>query len=67
MSRPCAPQADIDQYFIDNGIQFFTIYFLNPLINPDSADYLKYYLEDRNYITFTANSGEDSRLFVNDY
>jgi hypothetical protein len=53
--------------FASNGTLFFTLYFLNPLINPDSQSYLKYYLEDSNYIAFSQNGGEESRLFVEDY
>jgi hypothetical protein len=53
-SRQCAPQAEIDQFFIDHGDSlYFTVYFLNPLINADSEIYLSYYLEDSNYIIFS--------------
>lgn len=44
-SRPCAPQADIDQMFADNGDYFyFTFYFINTVINPDNPTYKSFYL-----------------------
>lgn len=46
---------------------YYTLYFVNPLINPDSDQYLSYYLEDKNYITFSDTVGEESRLFIEDY
>jgi len=32
-NRLCADQAEIDQYFLDQGQVFFTIYFTNTIIN----------------------------------
>lgn len=56
--RPCANQSDIDELFAsNNGNLYFSLYFLNPLINPQSEDYLTYYLEDSNYITFSQDGG----------
>jgi hypothetical protein len=40
---------------------------LNPLINPDNDEYLTYYLEDSNYITFSQHGGEEGRLLVEDF
>lgn len=34
-TRPCAAQSEIDEFFANTTINFFTIYFTNPLINPD--------------------------------
>lgn len=55
--RPCASQADIDTLFLDNGNFYYTIYFLNALINPASHNYLTYYLEDSNYLMFNDKGG----------
>ena len=41
--------------------------FINPLLNPGSADYIDYYLEDRNYVAFTSNLGTYSNAHVQDY
>ena len=56
-TRPCATQTQIDDFFTANGNFYYTIYFLNPLINPESQDYLSYYLQDSNYIIFDNNGG----------
>lgn len=32
--RPCASDVEIDEFFALNGNFYYTIYFLNPLINP---------------------------------
>ena len=42
--RPCAPPEEIDALFEENGNFYYTIYFLNALINPASKEYLSYYL-----------------------
>lgn len=42
----------------------FYVYFINPLVNPTNKDYLSYYLEDRNFITFTRNFGGLAYLYV---
>jgi predicted adenine nucleotide alpha hydrolase (AANH) superfamily ATPase len=45
--RPCASSQDIDAFFANNSQKiYFTIYFINPRINPDQAEYLTYYMED---------------------
>jgi hypothetical protein len=66
-SVPCAPQSEIDQLFANETNFFYTIYFINPLINPDSEDFLSYYLEDLNYVMFSATAGEECQLFMEDY
>jgi hypothetical protein len=66
-SVPCAPQSEIDQLFANETNFFYTIYFINPLINPDSEDFLSYYLEDSNYIMFSATGGEECQLMMEDY
>ena len=43
-SRPCAPQAEIDDYLYNNGPIYFTPFFINPLINPQNKEYFKLYL-----------------------
>lgn len=45
--------------FQDQQNFYFAIYFINPLLNPDSIDYLSHYMEDSNYIIFSARGGEE--------
>lgn len=42
--RPCATPEEIDAFLKSNAQFYWTPYFLNPLLNPQSADYLNYYL-----------------------
>ena len=42
-------------------------YFINPVINGDEKEYLKYYLEDRNYFSFDMQIGVLGNLFFNDW
>ena len=64
---PCASEADIAQFFQDQQTFFYTIYFINPLLNPDSQQYLSYYLEDSNYVIFSARGGEECQLWMEDF
>jgi hypothetical protein len=44
---PCANDSQINQFFADyDNKVFFTIYFINPRINPEEAEYLTYYMSD---------------------
>jgi hypothetical protein len=48
--------------------QFYSaLYFVNPLINPESKDYLDYYIEDRNFITFTKTQAGQSMGYVQEF
>ena len=66
-SRPCADPSQIEAFFEDQKSFFFTIYFINPLINPTNEEYLTYYLEDNNYIIFTKSLGAEGVLFMEGY
>ena len=66
-SRPCHSQADIDAFMASEGNFFYTIYFLNPLLNPGQEDYLTYYLEDSNYVIFSSTGAEEAQILVEDY
>lgn len=66
--RPCVSNELINEYFANNSQKiFFTIYFVNPLINPEIAEFLTYYLEDSNYIIFSQTGGEEAQLMMEDY
>lgn len=62
-SRPCAPQSEIDDYLTQNGPIYFTPFFINPLINPQTRDYLKLYMEDRYYTMFGVDYGMEMYIF----
>lgn len=66
--RPCAPQSEIDQLFVDRGDWFyFTFYFVNTVINPDQTDYKTHYLEDEDYVIFGKHMGVESFVYFTDY
>jgi len=46
------------------GRMTFGFVYINPLINAGSKDYLSYFLEDRNYLTFTKKLGAYSNAFI---
>ena len=55
---PCADEDQLNQFFVDyDNKVFFTIYFINPRINPEEPDYLTYYMSDENYIIFSQTGG----------
>ena len=43
------------------------LFHVNPLINPGSTDYLDYFVEDRNFISFTMIQGAYSTAYIQDY
>ena len=58
----CANQSDIDatlQTFTSFQLKFN---FVNSVINPNEPNYLKYYLEDRNFALFSKRSGTEMNL-----
>ena len=66
-SRPCASDAMMDNLEAAFGQFTFSFFYINPLINAGNKDYLNYYFEDRNYITFTRQLGAYSNGFIQDY
>jgi hypothetical protein len=52
---------------VDSGVNYLTVYFTNPLINPENQEYLTYYLEDTNYLTFSSDYGAEALIYVDDY
>ena len=40
---------------------------MNTVINSDDAQYLSYYLEDRNYFQFTRSLGTTANVFISSY
>ena len=64
----CDPNSSkICQAPSSNRTYFFNLYMLNTLINPQEAEYLTYYLEDRNYVQFTTAFTSLINIFVSDY
>ena len=53
----CADDTAVDNFFTSDGTVYVNLVFANPLINPGNIDYLDYYLEDRNFFTFSQTQG----------
>lgn len=66
-NRTCVNSSIIDNYITTNGPIQFNYYFLNTVINPGVNEYLGYYLEDKNYFTFTRSLGTTANLFISNY
>ena len=66
-ATPCATETQIEELFSRETRFYYTIYFINPLINADSQDHLSYYLEDSNYIIFSKHAGEECQLMMQDF
>lgn len=45
----------------------FSIFFTNPVINPNQKDYIDYYLEDNGYAIFSRDIGAQIKIFLADY
>ena len=58
--RPCANQSFIDSLFTTQGELFASLIYVNPIINPGSDEYLRYYIEDMNFISFSTTQGGHS-------
>ena len=57
-SRPCVNQTVINNLSAAFGGTFIaSLYYVNPLINPGSKNYLEYEVNDRNFFTFTLQQG----------
>jgi len=66
-TRKCRNATEISTYLTANSHFFLNVYFLNSLVNPNSEQYITYYLEDRNYVQFTTNVGGLVNVFVSRY
>ena len=66
-SRACASDSFIDLYVQFAGAVFVNMVYVNPLINPGSTDYLDYYLEDKNFFTFSRTQGSYSIGYLEDF
>ena len=42
-------------------------YYVNPIINGGEIKYLKYYVEDSNYFTFSASTGVTANIYFSEY
>ena len=64
---PCATQTYIDSVIAQRGELDAVLFYVNPLINPGSTVYLDYFVEDRNFISFTMTQGAYSTANIQDY
>jgi hypothetical protein len=63
----CATTKEVDLFIESNQGVTANIYFINPLINSGSKEYLDYYLEDGNYFTFDKTRGVSADLYFSEY
>ena len=59
-TRICDSETAVDNFFTSVGTVFVNLVFANPLINPGNTEYLDYYLEDKNFFTFSKTQGSYS-------
>lgn len=52
---------------VNYGPFMASFFYINPMINPGTADYLSYYMEAKNFVSFTKNVGAYGIGFVQDY
>lgn len=57
----------MDNWLTANSSFVFNYYFINTILNPQNADYLGSYFEDRNYFAFTKKLGSSANLFISTY
>ena len=64
-SRPCVNESLLNSAISAAGGQLFAhIMFVNPLINPGNVDYLDYYINDINMISFSQANGAFANVHV---
>ncbi len=66
-SRPCYPQDQIDNLFTEYGNFYFTVNYINTVINPGEVTYLSYYLESQDYAIFSGGTGSELYYLFSDY
>lgn len=66
-TRPCINQTVIDNMINTVGSVSAILFYVNPLINPGDINYLDYYLDDTNFISFTKFQGAYTMVYVEDY
>jgi hypothetical protein len=66
-NRTCASPSFINNFITANSGVTLNYYFVNTVINPQKTDYLSYYLEDRNYFTFTQTLGMTANIFISTF
>ncbi len=66
-SRPCYPQNEIDDLFTKYGNFYFTINYLNTVINPGEVSYLSYYLESNDFAIISTGAGSELYYQFSDY
>lgn len=66
-NRTCADQSIIANELSKSTYLSLNYYFINTIINPDDTEYLKTYLEDRHFFTFTFDYGTKVNLFISSY
>ena len=63
----CLSSTNVSDFLTANGEFTFNYYFVNAVLNPGDKNFIKYYLEDRNYFSFRTTTGVSTDIFFNDY
>ena len=66
-TRPCIGDTVINQIFALQNELYAGLMYVNPLINPGTVDYLDFYLEERNFISFGQTIGSHLTSYIEDY
>ena len=58
----------IDAAILANGVQLFAhLAYVNPLINPGDTNYLDYYINDLNFVSFSKQNGAFANSYIEEY
>ena len=65
LSRPCANQSLMDNISASfRGTFVANLYYINPLINPGSKNYIEYEVNDKNFFTFSLTKGSAATGYI---
>lgn len=63
----CATQLEIRELFQTHGNFYLSLNYVNPVINPNSVNFMDYYLEGNDYIIFSDTVGSQAWVYFSDY
>lgn len=59
----CRNSSEVASLLSSLGQFTFNFYYINPVINAVEKEFIRYYLEDRNYFSFDTDNGISTNLF----
>jgi hypothetical protein len=63
----CADDSVVANFISVNQGATLNFYFINPILNPGSKEFINYYLEDRNYFLFNTATGVTANIYYSEY